>query len=98
MDELEGDAGVIELNGELVELSLVSNGQSDGVGALRKVAGGRFTGSMDELGGLSSEREITAHDAVVSEGILRNNCGLATSCLNGSRACWHHKLVSESVK
>lgn len=54
VDELELDAGVIELDGELVELSLVSNSQSDGEGALRQVARGRFTGSMDELSSLSS--------------------------------------------
>jgi hypothetical protein len=35
VNELELDAGVIELDGELVELSLVSTGEGDGVGALR---------------------------------------------------------------
>lgn len=98
MDELEGDAGVIELDGELVEFSLVSNSESDGESALRQVAGRRLTGSMDELGSLGSDGEIPAHDTVVDERVLRNDCGLATSCLNGSRACTHHKLVEESVK
>lgn len=54
VDELELDAGVVEFDGELVELSLVSNSQGDGEGALRQVARGRFTGSVDELSSLSS--------------------------------------------
>jgi hypothetical protein len=41
---------------------------------------------MNQLSSLCAERKVSTDDAVVGEGVLRNDCGLATSCLNGSRA------------
>lgn len=98
MDEFELNAGVIESDGELMELSFVSTGQRNGEGAGGKVARRRLTCCMNQLRCLHARRKVSTDNAVVSERILLNCCGLATSSLNGSRACRHHKLLEVSVK
>lgn len=90
---------MIELDGELMKLSLISASQSDSEGGLWKIAGRRLSSGMDNLSGLGTNWEIPSHHCIVRQRIELRNCWeLATSRLNGSRACRHHKLASNSVK
>lgn len=86
MNELELDACTVETNGELVKLSLISTGQGESEGALGKLTVGRLASSMNQLGVLHTRRKISTGDTVVGKRIQRNDDGLASSRLNGSRA------------
>ncbi len=60
--------------------------ERDGVGATREVAGRRFTGRVNEVRSLETDREVGSNDAVVNEGGCRYgltvNAKRSSSCPN----------------
>lgn len=78
-DQLVGDPRPLDGLGGSEERGLVGDGEDDGVGAVREIAGRGLAARVNDLGGKEATGKVVADDDVVAK---RRGVGLVTALVN----------------